>query len=95
MDQVLPMAEFAYNSSVNRSTGHSPFEVVLGANPRKPIDLVVLPSSAHPSVEAEAFSDIFWTYMMKYGVTLLSATISISHTQTYGKDLQNFKKVMK
>ena len=38
-DQILPMAEFAYNSSVNRSTGRSPFEIVTGLLPRKPIDL--------------------------------------------------------
>ena len=29
-DQVLPMAEFAYNNSVNRSTGIPPFEAVTG-----------------------------------------------------------------
>ena len=55
-DQILPMAEFAYNSSVNRSTGYSPFEAVTGNNPRKPIDLLPLPVSARPSAEAEAFS---------------------------------------
>lgn len=55
-DQVLPMAEFAYNSSVNRSTGRSPFEIVTGLLPRKPIDLVPLPIQARPSAKAEAFS---------------------------------------
>ncbi|XP_071909815.1 uncharacterized protein [Coffea arabica] len=49
------MAEFAYNSSVNRLTGYSPFEAVTGNNPRKPIDLLPLPVSARPSAEAEAF----------------------------------------
>jgi hypothetical protein len=29
-DNVLPQAEFAYNDSVNRSTGKSPFEIVYG-----------------------------------------------------------------
>ncbi|XXG61997.1 hypothetical protein AAC387_Pa05g0460 [Persea americana] len=32
-DQALPMAEFAYNNSINRSTGTSPFEAVIGVRP--------------------------------------------------------------
>ena len=39
-DLILPTAEFAYNRSVNRSTGMSPFEVVSGYKPRMPIDLL-------------------------------------------------------
>ncbi|PRQ21796.1 putative nucleotidyltransferase, Ribonuclease H [Rosa chinensis] len=54
-DQVLPMAEFAYNSSKNRSTVRSPFEIVTGLLPRKPIDLIPLPLEARPSAEAEFF----------------------------------------
>jgi hypothetical protein len=42
-DHVLPMAEFAYDNSINKTTGRSPFEVVLGVNPKKPIDLIPLP----------------------------------------------------
>jgi hypothetical protein len=33
-DNILPQAEFAYNDSVNRSTGQSPFQVVYGMQPR-------------------------------------------------------------
>jgi hypothetical protein len=29
-DNVFPQVEFAYNDSVNRSTGKSPFEIVYG-----------------------------------------------------------------
>jgi hypothetical protein len=29
-DNILPHAEFAYNDSVNRSTGKSPFQIVYG-----------------------------------------------------------------
>ena len=38
-DQKLYQAEFAYNRSVNRSTGFNPFYVVYGYNPRSPLDL--------------------------------------------------------
>jgi hypothetical protein len=33
-DNVFPQAEFAYNKSVNRSTGKSPFEIIYGRQPR-------------------------------------------------------------
>jgi hypothetical protein len=29
-DNILPQAEFAYNDSVNRNIGQSPFQVVYG-----------------------------------------------------------------
>ena len=54
-DQVLPMAKFAYNNSVNRSTGISPFKAVTDVRPRLPIDLVPLPLEARPCAEADNF----------------------------------------
>ena len=36
-DLILPNAEFAYNSSVNRTIGKSPFKVVHGFKPRTPM----------------------------------------------------------
>jgi len=39
-DLILSMAEFAYNSFVNRIRGLSPFEIVTGFKPRQPIDSV-------------------------------------------------------
>ena len=55
-DSILPIAQLAYNSSVNRSIGASPFEVVHGYTPRKPLDL--LPMSLHVRIfeSAEAFA---------------------------------------
>ena len=44
-DSILPVAQLAYNSSVNRSINASPFEVMHGYTPRKPLDL--LPMSLH------------------------------------------------
>ena len=38
-DSILPTAQLAYNSFVNRSIGASPFEVMHGYTPRKPLDL--------------------------------------------------------
>lgn len=39
-DLILPQAEFAYNNSVNRSTGKSTFEIVYGLLPRQPVNLI-------------------------------------------------------
>ena len=55
-DHILPMVEFAYNSSINRSTSRNPFKIMIGLLLRKPIDLVPLSMEAWPSVEANAFS---------------------------------------
>ncbi|GJW31109.1 RNA-directed DNA polymerase [Tanacetum coccineum] len=50
-DLILPQAEFAYNRSVNRTTGKSPFEVVYGRNPITPLDLVPVPEVGQFSEE--------------------------------------------
>ena len=55
-DLLLPHAKFAYNNSVNRSTGKSPFEIALGYKPRRPVDLIPLPSHAWVSESAESYA---------------------------------------
>jgi len=55
-DLLLPHAEFAYNSSINRSTDLSPFEVVTGTRPRLPMDLSTLPLTTRHSEAAEDFA---------------------------------------
>nr|GEV54381.1 hypothetical protein [Tanacetum cinerariifolium] len=42
-DLILSQAEFAYNRSVNHTTGMSPFKVVYGQNPITPLDLFPVP----------------------------------------------------
>ncbi|RVW97795.1 Retrovirus-related Pol polyprotein from transposon 297 [Vitis vinifera] len=55
-DNVLPQAEFAFNSSTNRTTGYSPFEVAYGLKPKQPVDLIPLPTSVHTSQDGDAFA---------------------------------------
>ena len=55
-DDVLPQAEFAFNSSINRTTGYSPFEVTYGLKPKQPVDLIPLPTSVHTSQDGDAFA---------------------------------------
>ena len=61
-DNILPQAEFAYNDSVNRSTGKSPFQIVYGTQPRGVSELresgQVETSSAHAEEFAEAMQEL-------------------------------------
>ena len=54
-DLILPQAEFAYNSSINRSTGKSAFQIVYGANPKGVVDLMDLPTDPYLSRGATDF----------------------------------------
>ena len=52
-DQRLYQAKFAYNRSVNRSIGFSPFVITYGYNPRTPLDLAPIPNLKRVNVKAE------------------------------------------
>jgi len=60
-DTVLPVAEFTYNSSINKSTGLSPFEIV-----DQPIDLLPLPIGDRPSASANLFAQQLLICMMAF-----------------------------
>ena len=51
--QALPLAEFAINTTVAASTGHSPFETVYGTNDavRLPIDHAIRVTPDNPAAE--------------------------------------------
>ena len=51
---LLPMAEFAYNNSVNASTRISPFEVMLGYSPRMTFEEPVDPRAKSVSAQQHA-----------------------------------------
>ena len=55
-DSILPVAQLAYNSSVNRIIGASPFEVVHGYTPRKLLDILPMSPHVRISESAEAFA---------------------------------------
>jgi hypothetical protein len=54
-DNILSQTKFAYNDSVNRSTGQSPFQVVYGMQPRGIFELMDSEQTATRSVSAEEF----------------------------------------
>ena len=52
-DSILPMAQLAYNNSINRSICASPFEVMHGYTP---LDLLPMSPHVRVSESAEAFA---------------------------------------
>jgi hypothetical protein len=56
-DSILPQEEFAYNDSVNRSTGQSPFHVVYGMHPRGIYELRDSEQTATRSASVEEFTE--------------------------------------
>ncbi|VFQ88052.1 unnamed protein product [Cuscuta campestris] len=56
-DLALPQAEFAYNRSINRTTGLSPFQIVLGQNPSGVLDLAPIPRVGHNHPRAEEMTE--------------------------------------
>jgi hypothetical protein len=56
-DHILPQAEFAYNDSINRSTGQSPFQIVYGMHPRGVSKLKYSEQAKFRSSSAEEFAE--------------------------------------
>jgi hypothetical protein len=56
-DNVLPQAEFAYDDSVNRSTGKIPFDIVYDRQPRGVYELRDSEQIMTKSASAEEFSE--------------------------------------
>jgi hypothetical protein len=56
-DQIFPQAEFAYNDSVNRSTGKSPFQILYGTQPRGVSELKELEQAETSSTSAKQFAE--------------------------------------
>jgi hypothetical protein len=57
-DLILAQDEFAYNDSVNRYVGKSPFHIVYGRSPKGVVDLVKFPNLEDKrSVDASEFAE--------------------------------------
>ena len=56
-DNILPQTDFAYNDSVNRSTGKSPFQIVYVTQPRGVFELRESEQTATSSASAEEFTE--------------------------------------
>ena len=55
-DLLLSRAKFTYNSSINRTIGMSPFEIVYSHYPRKSVDLIPITLHTRMSKTTESFT---------------------------------------
>ena len=55
-DDLLPAAEFAYNSAVYEDLGMSPFELDLGWNPKSALEVLNRPETPVKEVEDSSWS---------------------------------------
>ena len=78
-ESILPLAEFAYNSSINRNTNTSPFEVEYGLKPSSVIDLAPLPLSKKTNNKAVEKADFMGRmFTLKWSLRLKNPTQNIS-----------------
>ena len=73
-DLVLFEAEFAYNSSVNKSTGKSPIAIVYYVPPKYALDLVPLPELPGVSQATKNMADHIHSGNARGSETELEAT---------------------
>ena len=56
-DLILPQVGFAYNNSINRNTGRSPFQIVYGCSPRIALELRKMEQGERTSAEPNEFAE--------------------------------------
>ena len=57
-DCVLPLVEFSFNDSINRSTSQSPFQIVYGTPPRGTLELREVKDMERRSAQVEDFVEV-------------------------------------
>ena len=79
--KFIPFVEFAPNSSVAKSTGFTPFEIVYGSTPASTVDYLPGLSRARAAQE----------FILDYSHSLALAELQISEAQEWQKHSYNCK----
>jgi hypothetical protein len=82
----LPQAEFAYNNSVNRSTGKSPFQILYGTQPRGVSEVRESGQAETSSARAEEFAEAMEELHTKVKQRLMDAN------QEYKRRVDQWKR---
>ena len=72
-ENILPHAKFAYNDSLNRSTGKSPFEIVYDRQPRGVLELRDSKQIMTKSTSAEEFAEAMQEFHSRVKERLLES----------------------
>ena len=101
-DELLPAAEYAYNSAVSEDLGMSPFEMDLGWNPKSPLDMLCSTSDKNETVEEfklklkESLNDAVYAYKVaKAGQSARSSFKYKPHAYKVGDKLWINKSLFK
>ena len=94
-EMVLAQVEFAYNNSVNRSTGKTPFEIITRMKPRGVSNLRDVAGEEKRSVTREEFSDFMRSLYKEVKLKLEKVVRSIRRMLISLSDIMFLKLVMR
>lgn len=89
-DSILPHAEFAHNSSHNRSTQMSPFEIVYRSNPTIVLDLILIQWPGRVSVDAEEMKQYIKTVHEEVWKKIVATDTDYKEVADWGRWKQLF-----
>ena len=92
---VLAEIEFAYNNSLNRSIGKTPFEIFNGMHPRGILDLRDVAGKEKRSAVGEEFSDFIESLHKEVKLRLKQSNQIIRRRLIILEDTMIFKLVMR
>ena len=83
--KYLQKLAFAYNSTINKSTGFSPFFLMFGRQPRLPIDSIFQTDTVSPGLKNQTHKQFVndWRNLMKEAFEI--ANMNIKKSSTYNK----------
>ena len=101
-DELLPTAEFAYNSAVSEDLGAAPFEIDLGWSPKSPLDMISSRADKNETLQEfklklqESLSDAVYSYKIsKAGQSARSSLKYKPHEYSVGDKLWINKTLFK